>query len=158
MGTWAAGGGRGDHLGPESLSGDAVISQAQKLKSQGMTTCRRPHRKGVRIGSETEKENEKDGDVREREAVGVGGKPGEGQGWGNSQGIRSGEQGSLSGPQEDKSLRLRTRGGEGRPATLRLVSDSGCSSSGVGEGGARDPGVAVSQKMAPEGSEAWPCW
>lgn len=61
-------------------------------------------------------------------------------------------------PQEDKSLRLRTRGGEGRPATLRLVSDSGCSSSGVGEGGARDPGVAVSQKMAPEGSEAWPCW
>lgn len=70
----------------------------------------------------------------------------------------SGEQGSLSGPQEDKSLRLRTRGGEVRPATLRLVSDSGCSSSGVGEGGARDPGVAVSQKMAPEGSEAWPCW
>lgn len=51
-----------------------------------------------------------------------------------------------------------TRGGEGRPATLRLVSDSGCSSSGVGEGVARDPGVAVSQKMAPEGSEAWPCW
>lgn len=97
MGTWAAGGGRGDHLGPESLSGDAVISQAQKLKSQGMTTCRRPHRKRVWIGSETEKENEKDGDVREREAVGVGGKPGEGQGWGNSQGIRLGSRAAFRG-------------------------------------------------------------